>query len=111
MKAFTISAVIGLLAASAKAAPAPTPVQVKSREVFLAPITFYGAGGAEYTELVPTNDTVYIINNPLSVSSIYSPSVAFCVFFGAEGSSTVVTADQTVDVSPPQPQVSGICQI
>lgn len=50
-------------------------------------------------------------DNDLSVSSIYSPSVAFCTFFGAEGSSTVVTADQTAYVSPPQPQVSGICQI
>jgi len=50
-----------------------------------------------------------ITDNPLSVSHITSLGGATCGFTGAEGSETTVVGAQTVDVGPPQPQVSGSC--
>ncbi|MCJ1424812.1 hypothetical protein MMC29_002700 [Sticta canariensis] len=112
MKVFTLSAAVALFAAYAHAAPALTPVQVEARDVFIAALTFHGAAGASYTVLVPTNNTIVYIDNPLSVSSIDSQSVAFCTIRGSEGGSTVVTGNpESVDVSPPQPQIWAICQI
>lgn len=53
--------------------------------------------------------TSYRLDNPLSVSKIRSEGGATCTFFGAEGSVTTVVGANTVDVGPPQPQVSGAC--
>ena len=50
-------------------------------------------------------------DNPLSVSKIQSAGGAICNFFGADGSVTFLHDEETVDVGPPQPQVSGICDV
>lgn len=47
--------------------------------------------------------------NPLSISHITSLGGATCSFVGIDGSHTVVVGAQTVDVGPPQTQVSGSC--
>lgn len=51
--------------------------------------------------------------NPLSVStiSITNDSTGVtCDFFGIDGSKTVVSFGETVDVGPPQAQVSAVCE-
>ncbi len=48
-------------------------------------------------------------DNTLSVSHISSPGGAACTFFGIDGSDTFIFGEETVDVGPPQAQVSGIC--
>ena len=48
-------------------------------------------------------------DNPLSISHIKSEGGATCTFFGIDGSVTTVVGAQTVDVGPPQTQVSGSC--
>lgn len=48
-------------------------------------------------------------DNELSVSQITSLGGASCTFFGSEGSITTVVGAHTVNVGPPQPQVSGSC--
>lgn len=49
-------------------------------------------------------------DNPLSISHIRSAGGAVCSFHGIDGSDTVVVGAQTVDVGPPQTQVSGSCR-
>ena len=55
-----------------------------------------------------------LTGNPLSVSSISitddSTNVT-CTFFGTNGSQTVVSFGETVDVGPPQAQVSAVCEV
>ncbi|KAI4197519.1 MAG: hypothetical protein LQ348_002155 [Seirophora lacunosa] len=46
----------------------------------------------------------------LSVSMIRSEGGATCTFNGIDGSSTTVVGAQTVDVGPPQTQISGSCR-
>ena len=52
---------------------------------------------------------IMFTDNSLSVSSIYNVGGAICTFFSLDGSSTFVRDGATVEVGPPQPQVSGIC--
>ena len=49
------------------------------------------------------------VDNTLSVSKISSPGGAECTFFGIDGSHTFIFGEETVDVGPPQAQVSGVC--
>ena len=53
--------------------------------------------------------TCTIIADPLSVSHISSEGGASCTLFGIDGSTTTVVGANTVDVGPPQTQVSGSC--
>ena len=48
-------------------------------------------------------------DNTLSVSQISSPGGAACTFFGVDGSDTFLFGAQSVQVGPPQAQVSGVC--
>ena len=51
--------------------------------------------------------------NPLSVSSISitdDSTGVTCTFFGIDGSTTIVSFGETVDVGPPQAQVSAVCE-
>ena len=51
-------------------------------------------------------------DNPLSVSHIVDNSgLGVCTFYGVDGSVTTVSDDDTVDVGPPQTQVSGTCNL
>ena len=50
-------------------------------------------------------------DNPLNVSQIQSAGGAICNFFGADGTVTFLHDEETVDVGPPQPQVSGVCDV
>ncbi|MCJ1465147.1 hypothetical protein MMC07_003763 [Pseudocyphellaria aurata] len=109
MKAFTISALVAILAAFAQAAPTPDPAQVDARQ-FRAQLTFEGATpDAFYNLSVPTDGSVFTINNPLIISHIKSEGGATCTISGTEGSSTTLVGATTVDVGPPQPQASGSC--
>ncbi|KAG0648898.1 hypothetical protein D0Z07_4993 [Hyphodiscus hymeniophilus] len=103
MQFFTITALATLLAAAAQAAPRAQPRQ------FQAQITFEGAAGAEFSMSVPTDGSVFPISDPLSISHIESLGGATCSFVGIDGSHTVVVGAQSVDVGPPQTQVSGSC--
>ncbi|OGM47800.1 hypothetical protein ABOM_003309 [Aspergillus bombycis] len=73
-------------------------------------ITFIGAADAEFTQVFPTNGVATQISNPLSISHIESnaPGVS-CTFNGIDNSVTTVSGVQTVDVGPPQTQISGTC--
>ena len=48
-------------------------------------------------------------DDPLSISHIEVVDGVFCTFNGIDGSITVVQGPDTVDVGPPQTQVSGQC--
>lgn len=50
------------------------------------------------------------LDDPLSISHINSLGGATCTFFGIDGSVTTVVGAQTVDVGPPQTQISGSCR-
>ena len=56
MKVSIISTIVATLLAASNAAPVDTP-----RE-FQAAITFYGAAGASFTQLFPTDDRSYPIS-------------------------------------------------
>ncbi|KAL9006194.1 MAG: hypothetical protein Q9188_001073 [Gyalolechia gomerana] len=111
MRAFTISATVALLASLASAAPAPTtPDWAPETRQFQAQITFFGADSdASFSLSVPTDGSEFSISNPLSVSKIQSLGGATCGFTGIDGSRVVTVGAQTVDVGPPQTQVSGSC--
>ncbi|MCJ1232711.1 hypothetical protein MMC14_000664 [Varicellaria rhodocarpa] len=115
MISFKISAVLAILATAATTSAAALPNQVTSR-VFNAALEFWGADTPEaggpptsYSLSVPVDDNVFVITNTLSVSKISSVGGAICTIFGADGSQTFSAGEETVDVGPPQPQVSGIC--
>ncbi|KAL9119967.1 MAG: hypothetical protein Q9187_003476 [Circinaria calcarea] len=104
MKTFAISAALTLLAGLVSAAPAPAPASCVQ-------VTFQGAPPdvAFYTRCIPTNGSLTTLNDPLSISHIVVNGHANCYFFGVDGSFTAVGPFQTVDVGPPQTQVSGYC--
>ena len=60
---------------------------------------------------IPDHTCLLIIDNSLVVSQISSVGGGFCVFTGINGSSTVVYGDETVDVTPPQVQIRGDCDL
>ncbi|KAN0075742.1 hypothetical protein V8E54_007012 [Elaphomyces granulatus] len=105
MKVSIISTIVATLLAASSAAP------VDNARQFQVAITFYGAAGASFTQLFPTDDQPYPITNPLSISQISSVGGGFCTFRGIDGSETVVVGEQTVPVGPPQTQISGVCDI
>lgn len=53
---------------------------------------------------------IVLTDNPMSVSKISSPGGASCTVFGSDGSNTFIHGG-TVDVGPPQRQVSAVCDI
>ncbi|KAM0801045.1 hypothetical protein BDR22DRAFT_962531 [Usnea florida] len=122
MKAFTVIAALIAVAGLSHAAPAPVPTLTPCSGCIHLDInaTFLGAGPdpPSYTETFTTNTGVFVISNPLDYLSVSHISITgddvTCEFFGADGSDTTVTnpagsASTTVDVGPPQPQVSGQC--
>ncbi|OJJ46699.1 hypothetical protein ASPZODRAFT_25768 [Penicilliopsis zonata CBS 506.65] len=86
-----------------------TPI-ASSSAVFEVSITFNGVNGASFSQNFPADDSLVAITNPLNVSSIASVGGGFCTFTGVDGSSVVLDGEQTVSVSPPQPQKWGSCQ-
>ncbi|KAH6675157.1 hypothetical protein B0J14DRAFT_589092 [Halenospora varia] len=105
MKTFAITTIItAALASFVSAAPS-------EKRQFQAQIIFEGAPPdvAQFTMSVPTDGSVFAITNPLSISHIQSLGGATCSFVGSDGSHTVVVGAQTVDVGPPQTQISGSC--
>jgi hypothetical protein len=73
-------------------------------------ITFIGAANAQFTQSFPIDGASVQISNPLSISHIMSNTAgAACTFDGIDHSVTMVSGAQTVDVGPPQTQVSGSC--
>ncbi|MDI1490114.1 MAG: hypothetical protein OHK93_001314 [Ramalina farinacea] len=117
MRSFAIATAFALVATLANAAPSAPLEARQSTPNRPVDIGFVGAEGSyELTE--PADGSTFIIDNPLSVSTIeigpggYGAgfvNLAGCVFYGADGSVTRVGDDQNVDVGPPQPQVSGVC--
>lgn len=107
----------------------------KARQFFEAGITFIGAGPdpPTYFQLFPTDENLHTISklpvfrqtydylmnsrltsltdSNLSVSQISSAGGAICSFFGIDGSDTFVHGEETVDVGPPQVQISGVCDV
>ncbi|MCJ1415313.1 hypothetical protein MMC32_001645 [Xylographa parallela] len=107
MKSSTLSFMITILAALTQAAP--TATQPAPRQEFKVGLTFFGAAGASYDMNVPTDDTPYPITNPLSVSSIYSNGGGNCNFYTRDGGDGFLPDSGTIDINPPQPQISVIC--
>ncbi|KAK4691685.1 hypothetical protein P7C71_g5365, partial [Lecanoromycetidae sp. Uapishka_2] len=107
MKASILTTALALLATQTYSAPTLSPLNARQ---FEAQITFIGAGDASFTQSVPTAPgSTFTIDNDLSVSRISSAGGASCTFFGVDGSTTTVVGANTVDVGPPQTQVSGAC--
>jgi len=50
-----------------------------------------------------------VTDNPLSISHIRTYNYASCTFKGVDGSNTVLNGPGSVDVGPPQTQISGRC--
>ncbi|MCJ1403001.1 hypothetical protein MMC11_006223 [Xylographa trunciseda] len=109
MKSSTLSIMTTILAALTQAAP--TPVQASPRQDFKVALTFFGAARASFDMEVPTDDTLHLITNPLSISSIYSNGGGDCSFFGVNGSGAFLPDSGTVFISPPQTQVSVVCDV
>ncbi|MCJ1396618.1 hypothetical protein MMC18_009509 [Xylographa bjoerkii] len=110
MQTFTITSTLVLLAALAQAAPARVAARQGPEQGFMAQITFEGATpDAFFTQSVRTDNIPFYITNPLSISHIMSQGGASCTFFGINDSVTSVYGAQTVDVGPPQTQLSGTC--
>ncbi|KAE8395208.1 hypothetical protein BDV23DRAFT_168812 [Aspergillus alliaceus] len=73
-------------------------------------ITFVGAADAQFTQAFPLNGASTQITNPLSISHVTSNTAGVsCTFNGIDHSVTTVSGVQTVDVGPPQTQISGSC--
>ncbi|GAD96228.1 NRPS-like enzyme [Paecilomyces variotii No. 5] len=102
MRFLGYSAIFAALAAVSTAAPA-------EKKQFSAEITFIGAAGASFTQSFVADGSNVAITNSLSISHISSDGGATCSFKGVDGSNTVVVGAETVDVGPPQTQVSGSC--
>ncbi|KAJ9265969.1 hypothetical protein DTO212C5_6530 [Paecilomyces variotii] len=97
------SAILAVLAAVSSACP-------MEKKHFSAEITFIGAAGASFTQSFIVDGSNVAITNPLSISHISSAAGgAKCTFKGIDGSNTVTVGAETVDVGPPQTQVSGSC--
>ncbi|KAE9365526.1 hypothetical protein N431DRAFT_420710 [Stipitochalara longipes BDJ] len=103
---FTTTTLLAFVVGLTAAAPAPAPQNYNG---FQAVVTFEGAAGAQYTDLIPADGSVYHLYNTLSISHIESQGGATCTFYGVDGSQTTVVGAQTVDVGPPQTQVWGSC--
>ncbi|KAF7512869.1 hypothetical protein GJ744_011972 [Endocarpon pusillum] len=96
------SAILG----AALAAPVE---EMPKRQISEVTLSFSGAAGAGYSITVPTDGTTVTIDNPLSVSHIYSGCGAQCVVSGAQGSYVLVGCGTGVDIATPQPQVRASC--
>ncbi|PYH88606.1 hypothetical protein BO71DRAFT_131851 [Aspergillus ellipticus CBS 707.79] len=76
------------------------------------PITFIGAGGAQFSQDIPTDGSFVQITNALSVSHISSSTDGVtCTFDGVDHGITTVSGVAEVDVGPPQTQVDGACSV
>ncbi|KAJ5601105.1 hypothetical protein N7510_010639 [Penicillium lagena] len=74
-------------------------------------ITFIGAANAQFSQSFPADGSIITISNVLSISHISSDTAGVqCAFNGIDHSVTAVNGAETVDVGPPQTQVSGSCQ-
>ncbi|KAL8853300.1 MAG: hypothetical protein Q9221_001776 [Calogaya cf. arnoldii] len=104
MKAIAISTTLALLTSMVAAAPAPVPASASGIQ-----IRFIGAADGQFTQGFPANGVTIGIHNPLSISKIYKSGGVTCQFNGIDRGITVVPAGQTVDVGPPQTQISGYC--
>ncbi|CAI7591965.1 unnamed protein product [Penicillium manginii] len=73
-------------------------------------ITFEGAADASFTQSFPTDGSDVTITNVLSISHITSNTNGVtCTFEGIDNSVTSLSGAGSVDVGPPQTQVSGHC--
>ncbi|EAU32957.1 predicted protein [Aspergillus terreus NIH2624] len=90
--------------------PPTEPIQPQPSEGRVL-ITFIGAANAQFDQWFPVNGANTPISNPLSVSHIMSNTANVrCTFNGVDHSVTVLNGAETVDVGPPQTQVSGECR-
>ncbi|MCJ1294558.1 hypothetical protein MMC34_006116 [Xylographa carneopallida] len=110
MQPFPTTSALLLLATLSQAAPLRIPSRQSPEHGFTAQITLEGATPeASLTQSVRTDSVPFYITNPLSISHIQSQGSASYTFFGVDDSVTAVYGAQTVDVGPPQTQLSGIC--
>ncbi|KAK5701223.1 hypothetical protein LTS12_028403 [Elasticomyces elasticus] len=100
---FTIVTILSALTATVIASPVPDVNHA------VASVVFHGAADASFTETFRTTGQYTAINNQLSISKISVLGSATCTFHGVDGSVTHVSNGQTVDVGPPQTQISGSC--
>lgn len=122
----SIISFIAALAAVTTASPVPDSKHASAH------ITFIGAADGEFTQNFKTDGSSQKISmfafyclptvkielsrngtdclaNPLSISKISAPSGVTCAFLGVDGQVTTVDGPSTVDVGPPQTQVTGTC--
>lgn len=107
MRFFAVAA-SALLANTALAAPS---VEKRTDSVH---VQWQGAADAVADQYVAVDSVSYPPNADFSVSHIAvldnRPSVT-CVATGVDGSFTTVSGGQTIDVGPPQLQISIICSV
>ncbi|KAJ5093659.1 hypothetical protein N7456_009520 [Penicillium angulare] len=75
-------------------------------------ITFIGAADAQFSQSFPADGSVVSISNSLSISHVSSADGNVqCTFNGIDNSVTTTDGAGTVDVGPPQTQISGSCNL
>ncbi|KAJ5287332.1 hypothetical protein N7478_003018 [Penicillium angulare] len=75
-------------------------------------ITFIGAADAQFSQSFPTDGSMVSISNVLSISHVSSADGNVqCTFNGIDSSVTTINGAETVDVGPPQTQISGSCHL
>ncbi|KAH8197162.1 hypothetical protein TruAng_008655 [Truncatella angustata] len=107
MQSFTL-ATITFLAGTGLAAPS-----INARSYVQVQVQFQGAAGVAQTQYVPADGSTYPVYSDFSVSHIAIindvPASVNCFAEGVDGSETYTYGTETVDVGPPQVQMSISC--
>ncbi|KAL4995504.1 hypothetical protein BDV10DRAFT_188031 [Aspergillus recurvatus] len=105
-----VFAIIASLAVLSSASPSARADQVETekRQIDSVSIFFYGTDNDSWSQTFPTDLSSHDIENPATVSRIYNPGGAICLFSGTEGGSWTVHIGETV-LENPQPLESGFC--
>ncbi|KAN0084710.1 hypothetical protein V8E54_001177 [Elaphomyces granulatus] len=123
MKVSIISTIVATLLAASSAAPFDTPCQsqpdalrqhqIDALRQWHVRVMFCSAEtGGCFTQEFPNDDKIYpICETPVSISHIQVQGSGrdFCTFTGTDGGHTEAPNLQSIEVRPPQRQVSGSC--
>ncbi|KAL4905588.1 hypothetical protein BDW74DRAFT_18027 [Aspergillus multicolor] len=104
-----VLALVASLAALVCASPSAraNPAGVEKRAIDSITIFFYNETDS-WNQTFPTDLSPFEIDNPATVTRIYNPGGAICVFSGTEGGSWTIHIGETA-LEDPQPLKSGFC--
>ncbi|KAG7007335.1 hypothetical protein G7Y79_00010g028360 [Physcia stellaris] len=112
MQFFTTPAMVALLTSMLSLTTTAAPPPLEARQGAGPTVTFSGAGPnpPTYTLTPPFRGENITITNPLSVSHIsVDQTLGVCSFQGIDGSRAFIVGAGSVDVGPPQTQLSLRC--